>query len=600
MPQHTHHVSPVNHDLAAAGREPPPEPETQGMHSCADHATQLAILANAMRAIADEMGAILVRSAFSTIVREARDCATALLDAEGQVVAQGEMIPIHNGGLSQAFRASAEQLDLSGIGPDSAILLNDPYAGGQHLNDIILFQPIFVDGSLLGWTGNTAHHLDVGGGGAGIHMDATELIQEGIILPPLLIDVKKDLFGGPIDRLVFANVRTPELGRGDFYAQLAANRTGVARMQELAARVGIEAVRAAMRSSLDHAERSMRAAIGQLPRGSWLGQAMIDNDVRGDQPLRIQVRVTVEQGGNIVLDCAGSAPQVRSMFNCSAASALAAAVCAVRSALADQDIPANDGCLRPVRLLLPQGSILRPDPGLPVRARMLPAYRLLDAVHDALAQAVPERVPAQGFNSTTGLYLTQKRADGGTRIYADVLGGGYGAARGYDGAHALAGILSSSRNTPVESIEQIHPQLRMLHYRLVPDSCGAGQWRGGLGFSRAIEVLEDGVELSFYSEHFRYPPRGRAGGSDAMCGALLIRRGSETMRLPNTDAVRLRKGDIVELTVGGGAGWGDPAARDAQAVAADLADGIITAAHVRRHYGAQLAAPAAPATLATE
>jgi len=553
----------------------------------------LAILANAMRAIADEMGAILVRSAFSTIVREARDCATALLDARGNVVAQGEMIPIHNGGLSQAFQAAASQLELSVVGPGHAIVLNDPYAGGQHLNDLILFQPIFAGGELLGWAGNTAHHLDVGGGGAGINIDASELIQEGIILPPLLIEVDKDLHGGPIDRLLFANVRTPDLGRGDFYAQVAANRTGAVRLQELAARVGIADLRAAMDESLDHAERSMRAAIASLPVGTWQGQATIDNDVRGSEPLVVKARVSVRAGGCIEIDCEGTAPQVRSMFNCSTSSALAAAVCAVRSVLLDKNIPANDGCMRPIGLRLPPGSLLRPDRGLPVRARMLAAYRLLDAVHDALAQAVPDRVPAQGFNSTTGLYLTQKRPDGRTRIYADVLGGGYGAAPGYDGAHALAGILSSSRNTPVEAIEQVHPQLRMRHYRLVPDSCGAGQWRGGLGFSRAIEILEDGVELSFYSDHFRLPPRGRQGGGDAATGSLLVRRGSELIRLPNTDVVTLRKGDVVELSVGGGAGWGDPALRDPASVLDDLADGFVSAAFARRHYVAALASATA-------
>lgn len=558
--------------------------------------TQLAILANAMRAIADEMGAILVRSAFSTIVREARDCATALLDAQGNVVAQAEMIPIHNGGLSAAFHASAAQLDLSAIGPDAAILLNDPYAGGQHLNDFILFQPIFLAGELIGWAGNTAHHLDVGGGGAGINIDATELIQEGIILPPLLIDVKKDLHGGPIDRLIFANVRTPALGRGDFYAQLAANRTGIERMQELTARAGVATVRRAMEETLHYAERRMRAAIATIPHGTWHGQAMIDNDVRGTTPLVIQAKVTVSEGGNIELDFTGSAPQVKSMFNCSTSSALAAAISSVRSILADKDIPANDGCMRPVKVILPRGSILNPEPGLPVRARVLASYRLLDAVHDALTQIIPERVPAQGFNSTTGLYLTQKRADGSMRIYADVLGGGYGAAPGYDGAHALAGILSSSRNTPIESIEQIHPQLRMLHYRLVPDSCGAGQWRGGLGFSRAIEVLEDGIELSFYSEHFRYPPRGRKGGCDAALGSLTVRRGIELIRLPNTDVMKLRKGDIVELTVGGGAGWGDPALRSAERVEIDVADGLVTPAFAVAHYPAYAASQVPPGT----
>ncbi len=554
------------------------------MTSKQEDPTQLAILANAMRAIASEMGAILVRSAFSTIVREARDCATALLDAEGNVVAEAEMIPMHNGGISAAFHASAQQLDLSGVGPDSAILLNDPYSGGQHLNDIILFQPIFVDGELLGWTGNTAHHLDVGGGGAGIHIDATELIQEGIVMPPLLIDVKKDLHGGPIERLLFANVRTPVLGRGDFYAQLAANRTGIERMQELAARVGVGTLRRAMEETLLYAERRMRAAISTIPNGTWHGEAMIDNDVRGTEPIVIKAKVTVSEGGNIELDFEGTAPQVRSMFNCPTASALAAAITSVRCILADKEIPANEGCMRPIQVRFPEGSILNPRPGLPVRARAVICYRLIDAVQNALAQAIPDRVPGQGFNSTTGLYLTQRRADGGMRIYADVLGGGYGGALEYDGAHALASILGSSRNTPIESIEQIHSQLRMLHYRLAPDSCGAGQWRGGLGFSRAIEVLEDGIELSFYSEHFRYPPRGRNGGRDAACGSLVVRRGDEVIRLPNTDIMKLQKGDIVELTVGGGAGWGDPALRSAEAVAADVADGLVTHGFAMANY----------------
>jgi N-methylhydantoinase B len=500
------------------------------------------------------------------------------------VVAQAEMIPIHNGGLSAAFRASAAQLDLSRVRPGHAILLNDPYAGGQHLNDFILFQPIFVGDELLGWAGNTAHHLDVGGGGAGINIDASELIQEGIVIPPLLVDVERDLHDGPVDRLIFANVRTPGLGRGDFYAQVAANRTGIERMQELAGRVGVATVRRAMQETLEYAERRMRAAIATIPEGSWHGEALIDNDVRGTEPLVIRAKVTVSAGGNIELDFAGSAPQVRSMFNCSTSSALASAVSSVRCILADKDIPANDGCMRPIRVLLPRGSILNPDPGLPVRARVIASYRMLDAVHNALAQVIPERVPAQGFNSTTGLYLTQRLADGRMRIYADVLGGGYGAAPGYDGAHACAGVLSSSRNTPIEAIEQIHPQLRMLHYRLVPDSGGAGQWRGGVGFSRAIEVLEDGIELSFYSEHFRYPPRGRQGGSDAALGSLTVRRDGEVIRLPNTDVMKLRKGDIVELTVGGGAGWGDPARRPVDAVQADLADGIISAGFARRHY----------------
>lgn len=545
--------------------------------------TRLAILANALQAITDEMGAILTRSAFSTIVREARDCACAILDAEGNVVAQAEMIPIHNGGLSEAFRASAKQLDLSSVTENDAILLNDPYAGGQHLNDFIVFQPIMVEGRLLGWAGNTAHHLDVGGGGAGINIDASELIQEGIIIPPLLVDVTRDLKGGAIDRLIFANVRTPELGRGDFYAQIAATRTGVERVQELAARVGAPLIREAMAETLRYAERRMRAAIATIPDGRWKGEAWIDADVRGTEPLKVVVEVTVSQG-SIKLDFTGTAPQVASMFNSSRSSSLASAISAVRCLLADKTIPANDGCNRPIEIFMPEGSLINPTPGRPVRARIEASYRVLDAIHVALAQAIPDRVPAQGYNSTTGLYLTQKRENAPMRIYGDVLGGGYGAAPGYDGAHALAGVLSSSRNTPIESIEQIHPHIRMRHYRLVPDSGGAGEWRGGVGFSRAIEVLEDGVVLSYYSDHFLYPPQGKAGGRDGAKGSLRVWRGTEVLNLPTTDVVPLRKGDVVELSVGGGAGWGDPLKRPKERVEADLADEIITPDFAQHHY----------------
>jgi N-methylhydantoinase B len=272
------------------------------------------------------------------------------------------------------------------------------------------------------------------------------------------------------------------------------------------------------------------------------------------------------------------------MINSSRSSSLAAIVSAVRSVLADKDIPANDGLMKLLDIRLPKGSILDPDPGKPVRARIEASYRAADAVYAALAQAIPERVPSEGYNSTTGLYLVQNTPQGRTRIYGDVLGGGYGAGARYDGAHALAGILSSSRNTPIEAIEQIHPHIRMRHYRLVQDSAGAGQWRGGLGFSRAIEVLEDEVTLSFYSDHFRFAPRGRNGGTDGGTGSLKVYRGNELLEFPATAVVPLRKGDVVELSVGGGAGWGNPAERAADAIADDLADGIISPDYARRHY----------------
>ncbi|TAI65901.1 hydantoinase B/oxoprolinase family protein [Bradyrhizobium sp. Leo170] len=374
-----------------------------------------------------------------------------------------------------------------------------------------------------------------------------------------------------------------EVGRGDFYAQLAANRTGIERLQQLAERHGYDLVVRAMAETLDYTERRMRAAIATIPNGTWTGEAWIDADVRGDIPLKVVATVTVADGA-MVLDFTGTAPEVHSMFNSSKSSSIAAAISAVRCLLADKDIPANDACNRLIDIRLPEGTIVNPMPGRPVRARIAVSYRVLDAIHEALGKAIPDRVPAQGFNSTTGLYLVQERPNGGTRIYADVLGGGYGGAPGYDGAHALAGVLSSSRNTPIESIEQIHPHIRMLRYGLVPNSGGAGEWRGGLGFTRAIQVLEDNVVLSYYSEHFLYPARGRMGGADGALASLKVIRGKDVIDLPTTAVMTLQKGDIVQLTVGGGAGWGDPAKRPVELVERDLEQGLITAEFATRHY----------------
>lgn len=545
--------------------------------------TKAAIMARALQAAADEMNANLIRSAFSTVVREARDCSTALLDAEGNVVAQADTIPMQTAALSLSFKAAREQLDLSGVHADHAILMNDPYSGGQHLNDIILFQPIFHEGALLGWAGSTAHHLDIGGGSAGVNTRATDLIQEGLVIPPILFEVSRDWNGGAIERLIFANIRTREIGLGDLNAQFAANHTGALRVRELAGRHGVAALRAAMVEVLDYSERRMRAAIAELPDGEYRGAATIDRDVFEDRPVHVRVRVRIA-GAEMDVDFAGTDPQVRSMFNCPLSSAHAAVFAAVRCVMGDKEMPANDGCNRPLSLHFPEGSLLNPTNLAPVRARMASAYRAFDAVHAALAQAVPERVPAQGFNTTTGFYIAQRRADG-FRVFVDVLGGGFGAGRSYDGADACDNILSNCRNTPVEAFEQTNRHLRMEAYEMVPDSGGAGRWRGGLGFVRKIAVLEENVFLNLYSDHYRVPPRGAAGGRDGTCGSLTVVRDGEAIALSPTAAFDLEAGDLVLLQTGGGGGYGEPGGRDPRDIERDLLDGRITPEHAAREYG---------------
>ena len=548
--------------------------------------TRIAILARALQATADEMAANLIRSAFSAVVREARDCSTALLDPHGRVVAQADMIPMQTAALSSSFAAAAEQLDLSGVGPGHCIVMNDAYSGGQHLNDIILFSPIFHGDRLLGWSGSTAHHLDIGGGSAGVNTRATELIQEGLIIPPLLMEVARDWHGGMIERLIFANIRTPEIGLGDMDAQFAANHVGAKRIREMADRFGVDTVLTAMEEVLDYSERRMRAALGEIPDGTWTGEAWMDGDGWDErsQPIRIVATVTIA-GSEAIIDFTGTDPQVRTMFNSPIASSIAGAVTALRSILADTGMPANDGCNRPLRIVLPEGTILNPRRGAPVRARATASCRALDAVHDALGKILPDRVPAQGSNATTGFFLSWPRPQGGFAIHMDVLGGGWGAAKEYDAIHCTDHVLSSCRLTPSEAIEQLSPHVRIEGFGLIQDSWGAGAFNGGMGIVRRYRILKDGVVLSLYSDRFRLPPKGREGGVDGALARLTVLRDGELVVLGATSTFELQTGDLVEIRLPGGGGWGNPRLRDREAVARDLADGLISADFADQHYG---------------
>lgn len=547
--------------------------------------TLLNILARGLQAASEEMAANLIRSAFSSVVREARDCSTALLDTKGRVVAQAEMIPIQTAGLSASFAAAASQLDLSAIGPDHFVILNDPYSGGQHLNDIILFTPIFEGGEHLGWAGSTAHHLDIGGGASGVNTTATELIQEGLIIPPLLCERGRDWNGGMIERLIFANIRTPVIGMGDLDAQFAANQTGVSRVAEFARRYGAGTVRAAMDAAMDYSERRMRAAIAEIPDGTWTGEALMDGDGLSPEqvPIRVFVTVTVK-GDEAVIDFTGTDPQANSMINSPLASSFAGAVTALRSVLNDTEMPANDGCNRPLTIVIPEGTILNPRPGAAVRARTTSSCRALDAVHDALGKVIPDRVPGQGMNATTGLYLSWAPPGRAQVIQSDILGGGWGGARDYDGIHATDHILSSCLLTPTESLEQLNPHMRIEAFGLIQDSWGEGQFNGGMGIFRRYRILDDHVRLSLYSDRFRLPPLGRAGAHNGARALLFVLRDGEKIPLTATSTFVTCKGDIVEMRLAGGGGWGPPDARDREAVARDLADGLISDHAARTIY----------------
>lgn len=534
-----------------------------------------AIISQALIAAAREMGVKLVRSAFSTVLREARDGSAALLDARGNTVAQAELIPMQLGTIGHIFQPCAAMYSLEELQEGDFFAINDPYSGGQHLQDVFLFHPIFFDGRLLGFSASVAHHLDLGGGSPGLNPAATDVWAEGLVIPPLKLNMARDWHGGMFERLLRANVRVPHQTMGDFDAQMAANAIGMARVRELAERYGADKITAAMAALQDYSEARMRAAIRTVPDGVYRGEDAVDDDGDSDAPLPVCATVTV-RGDSVAVEFTGTALQVRRHLNAPFASTISAALSCVKAVLTSPDIPFNAGAARPVTITAPEGSLLNPRRPAPVRARMEACFRAWNAVMKALAQAVPDRVIACGYDTTTVGVFSHLQQDGWS-VYLEIYGGGYGASAGADGCDAVDGPLSNCSNTPIEALDQDFPFVRVLDYSLRSDSAGAGEYRGGLGFSRRFEILTDEVKLALYSDRFRRSPDGLFGGQPGSTGFCEVQRGGQTMRLRSKDEVMLQRGDIVTLAVGGGGGYGDPSRRAPDRVADDLADGYITA-----------------------
>jgi N-methylhydantoinase B len=536
---------------------------------------EYAILSQSLIAAAREMGAKLIRSAYSTILREARDGSAALLDARGQTVAQAELIPMQLGTIGRIFGPCAEMFPPQTLKPGEVLFINDPYSGGQHLQDVFIFHPIHVDGEVIGFAASVAHHLDLGGGSPGLNPAAVDVYSEGLIIPPMKIDLQRDWHGGGFERLLRANVRVPHQTMGDFDAQMAANAIGVLRVQELARRYGTDKLRATMAALQDYSETRMRAAIAAVPDGVYVGEDAVDDDGFSDTKLPVRATVTVK-GEGITVDFTGTSPQVRSNLNAPFASTVSATVSAIKAALTSPDIPFNDGAMRPIEVAAPHGSLLNPRHPAPVRARMEACSRAWNAVMKALAQAVPDRVIAPGFDTTTSFCLSHLGPQGWS-VYLEVYGGGFGATAGSDGCDGVDNPLSNCSNTPVEAMDQDFAFFRVTDYALRPDSAGAGKHRGGAGFLRRIEILEDGTKLALYSDRFRRAPEGLFGGGPGTTGGCEVLRGGQRMVLRSKDQVELRKGDVVTLSLGGGGGYGDPAQRDPAALERDRADGLVQA-----------------------
>jgi len=526
----------------------------------------LEVVRNACMAVAEEMTATLVRTAYSPNVKERRDCSCALFDAAGRMVAQAETIPVHLGAMPFSVRAAVEAFPKSDLEPGDAILLNDPFRGGAHLPDLTLVTPVFADGEVIAFAANRAHHADVGGATAGsVSADSTEIYEEGFRIPPV-----KLLDGGDYDEsvrdLLFANVRTPAERRGDLRAQVAANETGRERTRDLVARHGRETFDEALAGVQTYSERRMRAEIEALPDGTYEFRDVLDDDGRGNRDLPIEVAVTVD-GDAVTVDFAGTADQTEGPVNAVLAVTTSATYYALRC-VTDPEIPPNHGCYRPITVEAAEGSLVNAEaPAAVVAGNLETSQRVTDAVFGALAAAVPERVAAAGQGTMNNLTVggTDPR-DGEPFAFYATHGGGAGGRAGADGMDGVHVHMSNTQNTPVEVLETAYP-LRVERYELRPGSGGAGEYRGGLGLRRDVAVRGDAT-ASLLAERHRSRPYGLAGGDPGAPGAAyLFPDGDESAaeRLPAKTTLDLDAGDVVSIRTPGGGGYGDPADRDEDA-----------------------------------
>ena len=502
-------------------------------------ALELAVAAHGLAMIAEEMGTVLVRGALSPNIRERRDASSALFDADGRMIAQAAHIPVHLGAMPEAVRAVRERNPEGG----DVFILNDPAHGGSHLPDLTLVEAIDHGGRIAGYAAVRAHHADVGGMTPGsMPFGATELVQEGIILPPVRL-MRGGVRDEDIWRLVLANVRTPAERAGDLAAQLAACAAGAAGWRAFLDAHGEDYARSACDALLAYTERRARAALAPLEGRSGEAVDALEGDGVSDEPVEIRARLTIT-GGTLDVDFAGSAPAVRGNVNCPLAVARAAAVFVLRTLL-DDDVPTNDGIAAAVRVRAPLGCAVNATwPAAVAAGNVEMSQRITDTIYSALADA-GVAVPAQGQGTMNNVTF-----GGAGWTFYETLGGGQGASARGPGPSAVHVGMSNTRNTPIESLERAYP-LRIERYALRRDSGGAGKHRGGDGVVRVYRALER-CTVTLLTERRAREPRGARGGGPGRRGRNLL-NGRE---LPAKCRVELEPGDVLTIETPGGGGYG--------------------------------------------
>ncbi len=548
----------------------------------------LAAIQNALISIASEMKLLTMRTAYTQLWKEQGDLSCCVMDAQGQIVAQDPSgFPIHVTTMPYQLQSLIEGVGRDGIERGDVLMTNDPFLGGTHLPDVLIARPLFSDGALYGYLCNRGHWADIGGMGPGSYSPATrELLQEGLVIPPCKLFIR-DQIQAPLVNLIVRNVRNSAVAHGDMRAQYASCFAGERRFREIIERYTLPTVTEAMAEILVRSETMTRARIAEFRDGEYHARDCLDGDGLRDEPQWIDAKVTVK-GSNVTVDLTGSSDQSTGGMNCSRASAISGVQYALK-AITDPENPPNAGSYRPITVLTRPGSLCDALPPSSIVGFGEVAYRVLDTVMRALADAAPNNVLASGSGSTGTVAVggrdTRPQARRPYFMSLELSSGAYGARASKDGINAIRYGAGNAGHVPIEASEMENP-IRYERIEILADTGGAGQFRGGNGFCRVFTVLVGTAELCLCADRHKSQPQGVFGGLPGTSARYVLNPGTPQERVlsSKTPYIRFAEGTVVWLQSAGGGGYGDPKKRAVELVKRDLRDGYVTKASAEKHY----------------
>lgn len=542
----------------------------------------LSVIWNGLLSIAEEVGSTLRSTAFSEAVREALDFSTGIFDRHARLIAQGNFSPGHLGSMPYVVRSVLEYYPPETLQPGDGIMVNDSRLGSGHFPDCFLVTPVFLDGEIIGYIVNIAHQLDVGGAAPGSQkvFGVTESFQEGLRILPVRI-VRNGDFDPDMLRLILGNIRVPDKVRGDFRAQLNANTTGAARFAEFFQTYGADQLERAFDAILDRSEERIRDVLRAVPDGTYSFEDHMDDYGEGTPPIKIAVDITIADD-EITVDYSRSSEQVPAAINSYINYTRAYTLFAVKVFL-DPMLPQNEGGIRPLNIQAREGSFFNPNFPAPSGGRAAIQVRMFETINGAFAKVLPERAMGAFSHWSNPNLGGLDDETGKPFVVYDLIFGGYGGRAHGDGAEALAPVMNCA-NIPVEVQETQNP-IRIHRFEMIPDSAGAGKFRGGCGVRKDVELLNSTATLSLLGDRQVFQPYGVFGGQPGRLAETILNPDGNAERLGSKELREIHRGDVVSYRLAGAGGYGDPKERDPNAVREDVADGYVSREEAAKTYG---------------